>query len=331
MADAPASPVDLVLDVESLLLESLDLVERLADDIRADAVVPWSFTGHLCQLRATTVEVDWELDVWDVRHWLAGYRGGGPFTTNGRTWSCAAQCLTEIVGRIEETLWRYEPFGDAVARFNDTYRRYRHELNADDQDPDDILPSEGAVLSQIASGDYMVQRPSELIVLRSVWPEAGDPTTIEAVVPDEVLVAARHIRTVWEKGTRPADVLIRAQREQLATMPLDRLRGEIEWECSRAVAEWDLRQPDRSHDRVPRRFRTPDPVARDERITARDAWIYEQVIAGALTYDAIMRRLKKEAPIHGWRILGSAEAVRQRAIRHAELNHLELPKPRQSR
>ena len=115
MPESRTTHVDLILDAEGLLLNGLDLVERLATDVRADPVIPWSFTGHLCQLRADTVEIDWEMNLWDVRQWLAGGRTGGPFVSNDQVWSCAAQCLVDIVSRIEDTVWRYEPFGSALA------------------------------------------------------------------------------------------------------------------------------------------------------------------------------------------------------------------------
>jgi hypothetical protein len=332
MSEPARSPVELLLDVEDMLLEALLLVENLAGDASAEPLVPWSFVGRLSQLRAQTVESDWDYVFWEVRHWLAGSRNNGPYTVGDRVWSCAGQCLIDVVSRIEDAVWRYPPFGEALTAFDSVYYRYRLNLATDDTDPENVLPPEAAVLTETAPNEYMVQRPSEPIVLRSVWPGPGEPpTTLEAVVPDEVLEAARVLRAVWERGARLIEAIIRAQRDHIGAVALGRLRGEIEWECSRAVAEWDLRQPDRTRERLPRRFAAAEPVARDEQIAERDTWIYDQVMEGKLTYDAIMRKLRREAPARGWRILGSAEAIRQRAIRHAELHDLAMPKPRQNR
>jgi hypothetical protein len=329
----PFTPLDALFLAEDVLLDGLELLDSLARELVADPLIDWALAGSLAAVTDLAAEDRiWEEPVQIVRHWLAGSRPDGPLVVGEQVWCCGAQAVMDLVARTDDAVWLYPPLGQALQEFNHAFFQYRRTLAEDETDPDADLPPEAAVVTEAPPGRFMVHRPSERIVLHAVWagPDA-EGARIEPVVTDEVMARAWAVRRAWTNGRRAIERVFQAHRGHLPVGLVARLRAEVEWECARAVTAWELKLSGGEGNRPRNRPVQPPPAHRDERMEERDRWIYDQVMEGNLTYEAIMRRLRREAAMHGWRALGSAEAIRQRATRCAEQNNLPAPPSRQNR
>lgn len=329
-------PTDLILDAETALTGALAQFERLAEVLAGDPPDGCAVAGLLAAIRYDTdPDGDWADLVAEVRPWLTSARPAGPLELGRHVACCAAQLVVDVACGVDDVLWRYPGFASALDGFAEGWlgtQLHLAEYRIDNPATGDGGPRDGGPSPSAPEPDAdrltLLPPLDEAAVLRAAWELGDEPVGIDAPAVRGLLRHALGLRRFWDRDGR---AVVTALAGYLRDAPLRRLRAEVEWECGRAMARSELDLYDRPRTRAADRPAADGEVLRDQRLTERDLWIYEQVMGGQSTYDAIMRQLRREARARGWRPLGSAEAIRQRALRYAEQYQLPPPKPRQSR
>jgi hypothetical protein len=137
-------------------------------------------------------------------------------------------------------------------------------------------------------------------------------------------------RKVFRAGKRSWDlqIFVRLDGRQTDTATPDRLLTTSRQRWAAYLAE----QRSASRGRAGRktRPRTPPTAPRDQRLEARDDWIYHQCCNSHLIYRKILSELHKLCLQKGWSKIASIQGLRSAAKSYACRHHLPMPLSRQN-